>query len=42
MGDLDQPFVTIKLAGLITYKNISTPFFLQTSVSQRLVDNVIQ
>lgn len=33
-----QPFVTIRFAGTITSKNITTPFSLQTSVSQRLVD----
>ncbi len=33
-----QPFVIIKLVGTITFKNVVTPFSLQTSVSQRLVD----
>ncbi|MEK9182534.1 MAG: hypothetical protein AAB809_00460 [Patescibacteria group bacterium] len=33
-----QPFVTIKLVGKITYQNVDTPFSLQTSVSQRLID----
>lgn len=38
-----QPFVTIRLVGRITYKpgtpnSVVTPFSLQTSVSQRLVD----
>ena len=37
-GDLQQPFVTIKLVGKITYQNIETPFSLQTSVSQRQID----
>jgi type II secretory pathway pseudopilin PulG len=37
-GDTQQPFVIIKLAGTITYKNVITPFSLQTSVSQRLID----
>jgi len=37
-GDNQQPFVIIKLIGTITYKNISTSFSIQTSVSQRLVD----
>ncbi len=37
-GDSQQPFVTIRLVGTITFKNIVTPFSLQTSVSQRLVD----
>ena len=39
--DTQQPFVTIRLVGTITYRNIDTPFSLQTSVSQRLVDIVI-
>ena len=33
-----QPFVIIKLAGYIEYKGIQTPFNLQTSVSQTLID----
>ena len=33
-----QPFVGIKLVGSITFKNIITPFSLQTSISQRLID----
>ncbi len=37
-GDNQQPFVTIKLVGQITFKNVVTPFSLQTSVSQRFVD----
>ncbi|KKP85724.1 hypothetical protein A3B84_00390 [Candidatus Nomurabacteria bacterium RIFCSPHIGHO2_02_FULL_35_13] len=37
-GDSQQPFVTIRLVGNITYKDIVTPFSLQTSVSQRLLD----
>ncbi|MFA5840700.1 MAG: prepilin-type N-terminal cleavage/methylation domain-containing protein [Candidatus Paceibacterota bacterium] len=37
-GDHQQPFVTIKLVGSITLKNIVSPFTLQTSVSQRVVD----
>ena len=36
--DSQQPFVTIKLVGSVKYKNITTPFSLQTSVSQRLID----
>jgi prepilin-type N-terminal cleavage/methylation domain-containing protein len=37
--DYRQPMITIHLVGTITYKNnIITPFSLQTSVSQRLVD----
>ncbi len=38
-GDNLQPFATIKLIGTITSENnIITPFSLQTSISQRLVD----
>jgi type II secretory pathway pseudopilin PulG len=37
-ADTQQPIVTIRLVGKITYKTIITPFSLQTSVSQRLVD----
>src|SRR3989338_999633 len=37
-GDQQQPFITIKLTGTITFKNVATPFSLQTSVSQRLID----
>ncbi len=38
-GDNQQPFVTIKLVGtIILNSTVSTPFSLQTSVSQRLVD----
>lgn len=33
-----EPLVTIKIIGSITYKNVVTPFSLQTSVSQRLLD----
>lgn len=36
--DSVQPFVTIKLSGKINYKNVVTPFSLQTSVSQRAID----
>ena len=36
--DSQQPFITIKLVGSITYKNVVTPFSLQSSVSQRLID----
>ena len=34
-GSVPQAFVTIKLVGTITSKGITTPFSLQTSVSQR-------
>jgi hypothetical protein len=37
-GDLQQPFVTIRFVGSITYKDIVSPFSIQTSVSQRTVD----
>ncbi|KKT01210.1 MAG: hypothetical protein UW07_C0009G0007 [Candidatus Nomurabacteria bacterium GW2011_GWF2_43_8] len=37
-GDDKQPFVTIKLVGEIVFKDITTPFSLQTSVSQRNID----
>lgn len=37
-GDNKQPFVTIKLVGKIIYKNVVSPFSLQTSVSQRVID----
>jgi len=36
--DTLQPFVTIRLVGSITVKNVVTPFSLQTSVSQRMID----
>lgn len=37
-GDSQQPFVIIKLAGTITYRKTTTPFSLQTAVSQRTND----
>lgn len=37
-GDTQQPFVIIRLVGKITYRGVDTPFLLQTSVSQRLLD----
>jgi type II secretory pathway pseudopilin PulG len=37
-GDQQQPFVTIRLVGHILYNGVSTPFSLQTSVSQRETD----
>jgi type II secretory pathway pseudopilin PulG len=36
--DKIQPLVTIRLVGNIVYHGIASPFSLQTSVSQRLVD----
>lgn len=39
-NNFQQPFVTIRLVGkiIIINKNVETPFSLQTSVSQRLID----
>ena len=37
-GDRQQPFIVIRLIGTITFKNVTTPFSLQTSVSQRRID----
>ncbi len=42
-GNLQQPFITIRFVGKITYKlgtsnSFETPFSLQTSASQRLTD----
>jgi type II secretory pathway pseudopilin PulG len=37
-GNHQQPFVNIRLVGSIVYKGVTTPFSLQTSVSQRLID----
>lgn len=39
-GDQQQPMVIIRLVGTITLasKNVTTPFALQTSISQRAVD----
>lgn len=36
--DKQQPFVIIKLIGTITYQGNKTPFYLQTSASQRYLD----
>ncbi|MFA5095389.1 MAG: hypothetical protein WC447_01880 [Candidatus Paceibacterota bacterium] len=41
LGDTRQPFIIIRLIGTITYKNVVTPFSLQTSISQRTVDVVL-
>ncbi len=38
-GDLQQPLVTIRLVGEIDLKGVITPFSLQTSVSQRIINN---
>ncbi len=39
-GNQQQPLVNIRLAGKIKYKEVETPFDLQTSVSQRLIQLV--
>lgn len=36
--DAQQPYVIIKLSGVIKYKDDTIPFSLESSVSQRLVD----
>ncbi|MFA5791798.1 MAG: hypothetical protein WC884_02050 [Candidatus Paceibacterota bacterium] len=36
--DSQQPFVIIRLVGTITLKGVVSPFSLQTSVSQRMID----
>ena len=37
-GNVEQPYIIIKLSGKIHYKTIETPFALETSVSQRFID----
>lgn len=37
-GDRQQPFIIIRLVGEVRFKNIVSPFSLQTSVSQRSID----
>jgi hypothetical protein len=37
-ADAQQPFVVIKLVGTIKTKGVETPFSLQTTVSQRVLD----
>lgn len=37
-GENEQPSVTIRLVGKIIYKDVATPFSLQTSISQRFID----
>lgn len=39
-GNKQQPLVILKLAGNIIYKNLDSPFSLQTMITQRLVDIV--
>ncbi|MFZ3015834.1 MAG: prepilin-type N-terminal cleavage/methylation domain-containing protein [Minisyncoccia bacterium] len=41
LSDGKQPFVLLRLIGKITYKGVETPFSLQTSVSQRLIDTEV-
>ncbi|MBP9711765.1 MAG: hypothetical protein KBD55_01905 [Candidatus Pacebacteria bacterium] len=36
--DTLQPIINIRIVGTINYRNISSPFSLQTSVSQRVLD----
>ena len=38
VGNRQQPLVTVRLSGRIIYRNVITPFSLQTSTSQRLID----
>ncbi|MFA6274119.1 MAG: prepilin-type N-terminal cleavage/methylation domain-containing protein [Candidatus Paceibacterota bacterium] len=40
-GDVQQPFVVIRLVGETLYKEINTPFYLETAMSQRLLKNNI-
>ncbi|MFZ3011459.1 MAG: hypothetical protein WA060_00440 [Minisyncoccia bacterium] len=37
-ADRQQPFIIIRFVGSITYKNVVTPFSIQTSASQRTID----
>lgn len=37
-GDFQQPLVTIRLAGTITYKDVPTAFAIQTTVALRQID----
>ena len=37
--DYQQPLVTFKLVGEIVYRSFTTPFSLQTTMSQRYLDN---
>lgn len=42
-SDLRQPYIIIRLVGKIISENgVETPFSLQTGISQRLIDNIIQ
>ncbi len=37
-SNYEQPMVTIRLVGTITYQGVTTPFALQNTLSQRLLD----
>ncbi len=37
MSEIEQPFVIIRLNGIINYNNTKTPFNIQTSISQRYI-----
>lgn len=37
-GSEQQPLVTIRLVGTITYQNVVSPFSIQTTVSQRILN----
>lgn len=37
-GDSRQPLLVIRLVGTISYQNVTSPFSIQTTVSQRLLD----
>ncbi len=37
-NDEQQPLVGIRLSGTVNYKEVETPFSIQTSISQRLID----
>jgi hypothetical protein len=39
-ADKQQPMVLIRIAGNINYRDIDTPFALQTIVSERLIDTL--
>ena len=38
VGDGIQPYIEIRIAGIVIYKNEKTPFALETLVSQRVLD----
>ena len=37
-GNKEQPLVTIRLVGTVNYRDVVSPFSIQTTVSQRLLD----